>query len=159
MLLGVCQKHREPAPPVQVAPQEPWARHGKNVRTKLARKKRPSPASLRVCSALAVLCLALLLLPVLPLSFTAGFPQHGTLKWLGLGGILQIIPFQPSAMGKDIFLSAGLLRALSNLVFETSTQLLRAISRRVGKKKEITHYMLKFWGRIKLDLPILTLVW
>lgn len=62
-------------------------------------------------------------------------------------------------MGKDIFLSAGLLRALSNLVFETSTQLLRAISHRVGKKKEITHYMLKFWGRIKLDLPVLTLVW
>lgn len=45
MLLGVCQKHREPAPPVQVVPQEPWARHGRHVQTKLAHEKRPSPGT------------------------------------------------------------------------------------------------------------------
>lgn len=58
----------------------------------------------RVSSALAVLCLALLLLPVLPLSFTAGFPQHRIPQWLGLDGILKILQSQPCAMGKDIFL-------------------------------------------------------
>lgn len=58
----------------------------------------------RVSWAFAVLCLALLLLPVLPLTFPAGFPQHRIPKGFGLNGILKILHFQPSALGKDIFL-------------------------------------------------------
>lgn len=45
MLLGVCQKRGEPAPPVQVLPQEPGAQHGKNVPTRLACRKHPSPGT------------------------------------------------------------------------------------------------------------------
>lgn len=58
----------------------------------------------RVSSALAILCLALLLLPVLPLSFAAGFPQYRIPKWFGLDGILKILQSQSSVLCKDVFL-------------------------------------------------------
>lgn len=64
----------------------------------------------------AILCLALFFLPLLPLSFTAQNP-----KVVGVDGILKMLQFQPSAVGKDTFLQTGLSQALSILFFEIST--------------------------------------
>jgi len=44
------------------------------------------------------------------------------MEWFGLEGTLQIIWFQPPAMGRDTFHQSRVLRAPSNLVLNTARE-------------------------------------